>query len=199
MMKTGELVVIVDSVEDAVKFYTEKLGFDIVELQEDQSNPQMLSFSLVRKSKCEIIFRKPFVEEFAEFSFIKRCMSRCVGITVEMNNGIEKLFDRCEKKGVDIIHQLERYESKGEISFTIKDLFGIKLVFSQPIEGKTIEPDFNFHGYPISKDAIKNLTSDDEEVLINRMIQQLKVFGVSRRAAKKYAKLWLKNLLKAKL
>ena len=38
MMKSSELVIIVDSVEDAVKFYTEKLAFDIVDAQASKEN-----------------------------------------------------------------------------------------------------------------------------------------------------------------
>jgi len=194
MMKTGELVVIVDSVEEAVKFYTEKLGFDIVELQGNQSDPRILDFSHVRKSKCGIIFRKPFVEEFAEFSFIKRCLSRCVGMTIELNKGIEAFFDRCQKKGVDVVRPLERDEAQALLTFTIKDLFGIKLVFIQPLGGQAVQPNFNFHGYHIKKEDLENLPQG-EDALIDRMIDQLKAFGILRRAAKKYAKLKLKNLL----
>ncbi|MFH0898289.1 MAG: VOC family protein [bacterium] len=198
MMKTGELVVIVDSVEEAVKFYTEKLGFDIVDLKESQSDPQLLDFCFLRKSKCSIIFRKPFVEEYAEFSFIKRCLSRCVGLNIELNGDIEKFFERCQTKNVDIVRSLGKRENADILSFTIKDPFGTKLVFSQSLKDIFIKPEFDFHGYLINKQDLEKLP-ETEEFLLDHMVDSVKRFGILRRFAKKYAKLKLKNLSRAKL
>ncbi len=193
MMKTGELVVLVDSVQEAVKFYTEKLGFDIVELRESQSDPHVLDFALVRKSKCGIVFRKPFVEEFAEFSFIKRCMSRCVGLKIELNSGIEKFFDRCQKKGVDVVLPLEQDQEKK--SFSFKDPFGIKLTCIQFLEKSAMQPDYDFHGYFINKQDLEK-RPESEDRLLSNMVEQVRKFGILRRSAKKYAKSKLKSLSK---
>ncbi|MFH1831239.1 MAG: VOC family protein [bacterium] len=195
MMRTGELVVVVDSVEEAVKFYTEKLGFDIVELVEDQTDPRTLGFAQLRKSKCGVVFRKPLVEEFAEFSFIKRCLSRCVGLSLEVNKGIEKLFTRCSKKGIDIVHALADDPKRKIKFFTVKDPFGIKLEFMQALEGASSKPSLNFHGLYINEQDLKKL-SETEEVLVDKMVDVLKKFGILRRAAKKHAKIHLKRLAK---
>jgi len=92
-MKSGELVIVVDSVENVIKFYTEKLGFDVVELctkDKSEQSENSLSYGRVKKGKCFIAFRLPSVEELAEFSFIKRCVSRSTGLYIEMKKGIEK-------------------------------------------------------------------------------------------------------------
>src|SRR5260221_12819284 len=100
MMKSGELLVIVDSVEEAIKFYTEKLAFDIARVEASRDVVNTLHSAHLRKGKCGLIFRTPLVEELAEFSFIKRCGSRCIGFNVEMKKGIDKYFQRCQKKGL---------------------------------------------------------------------------------------------------
>ena len=83
MMKSGELVVVVESVRDAVKFYTEKLSFDVVllETQEERGEHAIVAARL-RKGKCFIHFRTATIDELAEFSVIKRCSSRCVLLQV---------------------------------------------------------------------------------------------------------------------
>ena len=95
MIKSSELLVVVDSVEEAVKFYTEKMAFDLVDAQVSPENSNLLIAAHVRKGKCHIIFRAPQVEELADFSFIKRCASRCAGLYVEVKKGLDRCFERC--------------------------------------------------------------------------------------------------------
>ena len=130
MMKSSELVIIVDSVEDAVKFYTEKLAFDVVELEvSTDSGEPLLVAACLRKGKSFIRFRLPSVEELAEFSFIKRCASRCVGFSIPFKKGIERYFARCVKKGVKISQELCATSEAGMIqSFVMRDPFGTKIV-----------------------------------------------------------------------
>lgn len=192
-MKISEIVVVVDSVEKAVKFYTERLGFDVVELAAKGGSlgvEQALSYARVKKGKCFLRFRLPVVEELADFSFIKRCVSRSTGLYVLMKKGLDKYFDRCRKKGVPILHEL-REEPWGVRSFSIKDPFGIKLTFVEPIEGAK-KKNSSFHGLELNPSEIKK---DDKE-LIDKMTSKLKSLGILRRAAKKYSKLWIKNYLK---
>ncbi|MBD3231130.1 hypothetical protein GF322_00555 [Candidatus Dependentiae bacterium] len=190
MIKSSKTSIIVDSVEMAVKFYTEKLAFDISELVTNKDDKK-IDYALLRKGKCFIIFKKPKVEELAEFSFIKRCASRCVGVVAEMKKGIEKYYIKCSKKNITIIDELKDYPNCGYKMFSLKDPFGIKLTFTQPIPGFTKKYE-EFAGMKIS-------TTDEsgqpktEAKLLNEMIKHLKTFGILRRAAKKYAKLWLKN------
>lgn len=98
MMKSSEFVLIVETVEEGVKFYTEKLGFDIVDLQESSENGRHLISARMHKGKCSIILRTPLVEELAAFSFIERCVNRCTGLYIEMKKGLEKYYQRCIKK-----------------------------------------------------------------------------------------------------
>jgi uncharacterized glyoxalase superfamily protein PhnB len=185
MMKSSELLLIVDSVEEAVKFYTEKLAFDLANLEASKENPNALAAAHLRKGKCFISFKTPQVEELAEFSFIKRCASRCVGLRVEMKKGIEKYFQRCQKKGLRVVAELK--ESDGVKSFAIRDPFGVKLIFMQPVEGKA---------YVSSDAAGKNieLRGRKEADVVNELVEHLRTFGILRRAAKKYAKLRIKQL-----
>ncbi len=191
MMKLGTTVLVVDSVEKAVKFYTEKLAFDIVEmLPNKEEGNRTLSYANIRKGKCFIIFRTPHVEEMAEFSFIKRCTSRCVGIYIEMKKGLEKYFVRCNKKEVQILEELKD-QPWGHKTFSIRDPFGVKLTFAQAIEG-FVEKAENFAGLSVSKTDASGQAKTNEQ-LQEEMIKYLKGFGILRRAAKKYSKLWLKK------
>ncbi len=196
-MKPGELIVIVDAVEDAVKFYTEKLAFSIVGLAVDKEDKSRLGYVQLRKGKCFITFRTPRIEELAEFSFIKRCVGRSVYLYVDMKTGIEKYHDRCDKKGVKISSPLKESSCcPGKQSFTLRDPFGVKLIFSQPIEGFVPKYSYDFFGLSIDKSSLKDQDHAEKE-LLDKMIATLKTFGVLRRAAKKYAKLWIKERVKS--
>ena len=187
MMKSSELLLIVDSVEEAVKFYTEKLAFDIANLEVSKESPSTFAAAHLRKGKCFISFKTPQVEELAEFSFIKRCASRCVGLRAEMKKGIEKYFQRCQKKGLKVVTELK--ENDGVKSFAIRDPFGVKLIFVQPVEGKV----------RVSSDVAgksAEVRGRKETEVVNEMVEHLRTFGILRRAAKKYAKLKIKQLSK---
>ena len=187
-MKSSELVIIVDSVEEAVKFYTEKLAFDLVDAQASKENRNSLLSAHIRKGKCFITFRTPYVEELAEFSFIKRCASRCIGLYIEMKKGLDRYFARCRKKGLNVLSE-PKDTPDGYRNFTIRDPFGIKLIFAQPREGVVIKPNADFVGMNI------NLHSGAKEAdLIADMIYHLKGMGILRRAGKKFAKLKIKQL-----
>jgi catechol 2,3-dioxygenase-like lactoylglutathione lyase family enzyme len=189
-MKSCEALIIVDSIEEAVKFYTEKLGFDIVDALVNEDGDRRLAFARLRKGKCYIGFRVPTVEEFAEFSFIKRCASRCVSVFVEMKRGIDGYYARCKKRGLEIVGEPKDCIASGNRIFSVKDPFGIKLVFFQPLEHASIKQSKdNFCGMKISLDKA---TSDD----VDRMVSHLKGFGILRRSAKKFAKLKIKEFSK---
>jgi len=189
MMKSSEIVVVVDSVETAIKFYTEKLGFNLVELVDKDDLEKSLAYGRVKKGKCFLSFRLPAVEELADFSFIKRCVSRSTGLYATMKKGIEKFYQKCKKKGLEPTDLVEM--EWGVVTFSIKDPFGIKLTFAQPIEGFVPKKDPNFHGLLLDVSEIGNKAND--KVSIDKMSAYLKTFGVLKRAAKKYSKLWLKK------
>jgi catechol 2,3-dioxygenase-like lactoylglutathione lyase family enzyme len=190
MMKSSELLVIVESVEEAVKFYTEKLAFDIAQLEVSKEHPNTLLSAHLRKGKCFITFRTPQIEELAEFSFIKRCASRCVGLWVEMKKGLDKYYQRCLKKGLKVL--AEPRDADGFRTFALRDPYGNKLIFAQPLEGKQT-PSTDFAGMQVTTQVIK---SRKESELVNDMIEHLRGFGILRRAAKKFAKLRIKQVIK---
>lgn len=184
MMKSITVTIIVDSVEEAVKFYTEKLPFDIVELQTSSEGHQALSYAHLRKGKASVIFRTPYVEEFADFTFIKRCASRCVCLFVEVKKGVEKFYDKCKKRDLKIVTELKDCESGFKL-FALKDPFGMKLVFAEPIQGFVAKKPSDFLGMSLAHTAGAEEQTDS-------MISHLKSFGILRRASKKYAKHFLK-------
>ena len=185
MMKSGNPVLIVDSVEKAIKFYTEKLAFDITNLESKmEGSERILTYAHLRKGKCFIMFRTPRIEELAEFSFIKRCASRCVGVYAEMKKGIDKYYQRCNKKGVQIVSELKD-QGYGHRTFSIKDPFGVRLTFAQPIED-FIKKHNDFAGFQVNTEISDEQKQED-------MIRWLKNFGILRRAAKKYSKFWIKT------
>ena len=51
MMKSITVTIVVDSVEEAVKFYTEKLPFDVVDLRISTEGQQTLSYAHLQKAK----------------------------------------------------------------------------------------------------------------------------------------------------
>jgi len=190
MMKSSDLLLIVDSVEEAIKFYTEKMAFDFVEAQMNKEGSQSLVSAHLRKGKCVIELRTPYVEELAEFSFIKRCASRCVGLHVHMKKGLKRYFERCQKKGVKIVSE-PKDSPEGYRMFSVRDPFGIKLIFSEPIPGFVAKKPTEFLGLPVKATDAAGKPRKDAE-LLTEMVDHLKRFGILRRAAKKYAKIWLK-------
>ncbi|KKQ11517.1 MAG: VOC family protein [Candidatus Babeliales bacterium] len=195
MMKSSELVLIVETVEEGVKFYTEKLGFDIVDLQESSENGRHLIFARLHKGKCSIILRAPLIEELAAFSFIKRCVNRCTGIYVEMKKGLEKYYQRCIKKGVKVVGELKKSEF-GNMEFSIRDPFGATLIFAEPL-AKDSHQSFDVFGITVDKNALKSKNSAYIKATSDQLISTLKEFGILRRASKKFAKSKLKELSKA--
>lgn len=194
MMKSSELVLIVETVEEGVKFYTEKLGFDIVDLQESSENGRHLIFARLHKGKCSIILRAPLIEELAAFSFIKRCGNRCTGIYVEMKKGLEKYYQRCIKKGVKVVGELKKSEF-GNMEFSVRDPFGATLIFAEPL-AKGSQQSFDVFGITVDKNALKSKNSAYIKATSDQLIGTLKEFGILRRASKKFAKSKLKELSK---
>ena len=184
MMKPGISVFVVESVEKAIKFYTEKLAFDVVGLSIDPETKHIFSYAMLRKGKCFIIFRVPHVEELAEFSLIKRCSLRGAGVYISMKKGLDKYFSRCQKKKVPIVSEIA-IQPWGDRTFSVKDPFGIRLMFAEPVEGFQPPAKQTFCGMEVASSNAQTLED---------MIKWLKGFGILRRAAKKYSKLWLKKV-----
>ncbi len=189
-MKASITTIMVESVQAAVKFYTEKLGLDIIELARDQQNPSLLFYAHLKKGKFHLMVRGAYPEEAVELSQIKHCIGRGTGIYVPMKKGLDKLFARCQKKGVTIASEIKE-QYWGERTFEIKDPFGLKIMFGEPIEGAAHGPTRDFYGHQVD-------TSKSDDALVNDLAAHLKQFGITRRPAKKHAKAWLKELKKRK-
>jgi uncharacterized glyoxalase superfamily protein PhnB len=188
MMKSGEAVLVVDSVEDAVKFYTDKLAFDIADLMIVEGG-NALSYASLRKGKCFISFRVPKPDEVVDFSQIKYAPMRGCGMFVVAKKGLEKYYNRCRSKGVTIIEQLHE-QPWGYSTFVIKDPFGFKIMFGE-MSSDYSEPRDQFCGIKLDLSKDVGSLSDD-------MIRHVRKFRLSQRASKKFAKAWLKRMKKAK-
>lgn len=195
-MKVDKVVIIVDSVEEAIKFYTEKLAFDLIDLETSKDGGR---YSLVaahlRKGKNFVAFRIPSIEELAEFSFIKRCASRCTGVVFDMKRGLDKYYQRCQKKGLKILQGLTSTPDGGK-EFSLRDPFGVKLTFVEPPTKKLSLSKLDFLDLSIKKSEVPSKLAEQSK-LIDRMTAVLKPFGISRRSGKKLSKLKLKELLKS--
>jgi len=188
MMKSGETVLIVDSVEDAVKFYTDKLAFDIAELMMMEGG-NALSYASLRKGKCFISFRVPSSDEVVDFSQIKYSPTRGCGMFVVAKKGLEKYYNRCKSKGVKIAQEISE-QPWGYSTFVIKDPFGFRIMFGQMSSGYSAPRD-EFCGLKLDM-------SKDEGALTDDMIRHVRQFRISQRASKKFAKAWLKRSKKTK-
>lgn len=195
MMKSSELVLIVETVEEGVKFYTEKLGFDLVDVQVSTENARLLVSARLKKGKCSIILRTPLVEELAAFSFIKRCVSRCTGLYIEVKKGLEKYYQRCIKKGIKVASELKKTEC-GNLAFSIRDPFGTLLIFAEQCP-KEKAASSNILGITIDKHAVQSKNATYIKNTSDQIISMLKEFGILRRASKKFAKSKLKEISKA--
>ncbi|MBM3887088.1 VOC family protein [Candidatus Dependentiae bacterium] len=193
MMKSGELVVVVESVREAVKFYTEKLSFDVVQLDTQEERGEFtIVAARIRKGKCFIYFRTAAIDELAEFSVIKRCSSRCVSLQVELKKGIEKYYAKCNKKGV-VVSELKESADKGIKTFAVRDPFGVRVQFIQPDLAFKPQAAANFLGLPFRKQDLSQTSM--QNAYMEEMVGKLKKIGVLRRAGKKYARQWLKQQL----
>lgn len=190
MMRSCKPLFVVDSVEDAVKFYTEKLGFDICELSTRREDARsFVDYALLRKGKCAIGFRVPSLGEMAEMSMVKHCAGRGAGVYIQMKKGLDKYLKRCQKKGIAIVEQPKK-QAWGEVTFVIKDPFGFKLMFAQPLEAGEWQPSGEFCGMGVVKEP-QNPAQDAKTM--EDMVSWLKGFGFLRRVSKKFSRLWLKK------
>lgn len=189
MFRTGKISIIVDSVEKAVKFYTEKLLFSIAELQCDNEGGVHLRQAEVRKGKFQVVFRLPSIDELAEFSMIRRCSGRATTAVAIAKKGIDSYFKACKKKGLEVTVVTEGKNSS-VITFFVKDPFGLKLVFTES-EETTAFSDKEFCGMELSGEVIKIVKDSD---VPEKMVKWLRGFGISRRVAKKYIKHWSKEV-----
>lgn len=194
MIKSSEPIILVESVQEAVKFYTEKLSFDLVNLQLSDDGRELLA-ATVKKSKCVIHFKEPKVEEQAEFSFIKRCPNRCISLFIELKAGLDAFFQRCAKKRDLVVLHKPEATPRGYRSFALKDPFGLTLVFAQALEANRFRHASSVIGLGLKTSAndVSAFTRGEEQP-VNALIAKLKTFGVLRRAAKKFAKLYFKTL-----
>ncbi len=193
MMKS-KVTVIVESVEDAVKFYTEKLAFDLINVEVTNQDPALLASATFRKGKFFVTFRRPRVEEFAAFSFIKRCASRCISVSVDLKRDVERFFKRCLKKNIKVIKELSP-NMLGLQEFVIRDPFGLEITFVEKPEVAIIPArPTSLCGITINPQDMCN----DEQYCsqkCNQIIEHLRELGIVRRAAKKLVKSKLKEFL----
>ena len=175
-MKPGIAIITIDSVESAIKFYTEKLGFDIVHLKAEKNDfsSNSITFAKLKKGKCVIMFKAPEIEELAEYSFIKRCSSRSVCLFIEMKKGIDKFYQKCQKKNLSM-HSTISDKAWGYRTFSIKDPFGLKLTFAQPLESK--QESNVFLNSEINSSQIKPKI-EDNSLIIESIIKYLKNFKI---------------------
>ncbi len=194
MFKVGKTLVVVESVEKAIKFYTERLGFALHDVVIQRDGEFFISAADVKKGNVIVALKSPAIEELAEFGMVKRCSGRSAGVFVELNKGIEKYFQRCKKKSVPIVSELAK-NSMGQWWFSARDPFGLKLVFVEKLIGSpSVDPSiFNVAGLGLSREKL--LTIDQKSKLaIDPMVEVLKDLGLLRRVSQKFVRTWVKQV-----
>ena len=185
MIKHKTTTVLVDSVVDAVRFYTQQMFFDIIELRVSGRDRARLGYAHLRKGKCTIVFREPSIDESPEFSQIKHCLGRGVVLRIEVASNIERWYERCCTKDVKILKVLQ--SGIDGLFFVCKDPFGLRLMFYQETpQEKIVVQDIAQQVY--------GTTSVAHDMLVEVLVQKLHGYGVPRRAAKKYGRRALRAL-----
>ncbi len=184
MFKRSRFLLTVDSVESAIKFYTEKLLFSVTFFNVESGPNPYCNYAELRRGKCFLVFRLPNPSELAEFSMIRRMGNRGSGLFLELKGGIEDFLDTCKKKRVSVVSEITKYPN-GYIGFVVADPFGIRLHFVQKDPAYAGPDQNNLNGMKITDDQKVDMKKGKSPQVI---IDYLKSFGLSRRVAKKYMK-----------
>lgn len=193
MFKVGKTLLVVESVEKAIKFYTERLGFSLTDVVIERDGDCYISSADVKKGNVILVLRAPAIEELAEFGMVKRCSGRSAGIVLELNQGLEKYYTRCIKKSVPIVSELTK-NSLGQFTFVARDPFGLRLVFVEKLPGKS-SVDLSLFSpcnVILSKEKLLSINSKDK-IAIDPMVDALKNLGLLRRVSQKFVRAWLKQ------
>jgi uncharacterized glyoxalase superfamily protein PhnB len=194
MFKVGKTLVVVESVEKAIKFYTERLGFALHDVVIQRDGELFISSADVKKGNVIVNLRAPAIEELAEFGMVKRCSGRSSGVFVELNKGISKYFQRCKKKGVPVITELHK-NHLGQLWFAARDPFGLKLIFVEKLVGTAaVDPTiFNVAGLGLSRERVVAIDQKNKGA-IEPMVDVLKDLGLLRRVSQKFVRTWVKQV-----
>jgi len=195
MFKVGKTLLVVESVEKAIKFYTERLGFSLTDVIIKRDGDLYISSADVKKGNVILVLKAPAIEELAEFGMVKRCSGRSAGVVVELNRGLEKYYARCKKKSVPIVSELTK-NAMGNLCFTARDPFGLKIVFVEKLTGTSSVDSEVFAPcrLNISKEQLFSLNPKDK-IAIDPMVDALKDLGLLRRVSQKFVRGWLKQVL----
>ena len=194
MFKVGKTLLVVESVEKAIKFYTERLGFSLSDVTIQRDGDAYISSADVKKGNVILVLKVPSIEELAEFGMVKRCSGRSAGVVVELNRGIEQYYARCTKKSVPIASELTK-NAMGNLCFTARDPFGLKIVFVEKLAGAA-SADANAFApcsLMISKEKLLSINPKDK-IAIDPMVDALKDMGLLRRVSQKFVRGWLKQV-----
>ena len=196
MFKVSKTLLVVESVEKAVKFYTEKMGFSLEDAEIKNESECYLSLASVRKGNAILVLKAPSIEELAEFGMIKRCVGRSTGMVIELNRGLEKYYTRCRKKGIPIAVEL-RKNQLGQPTFTVRDPFGLRLIFVEKRTG-VVTSDLHLFapcGVDMTQEKIVALDSKNRDS-IEPMVECLRQLGLLKRVSQKFVRSWVRDLKK---
>lgn len=194
MFKVGKTLLVVESVEKAIKFYTERLGFSLTDVTIQRDGDCYISSADVKKGNVILVLKAPAIEELAEFGMVKRCSGRSTGVFVELNRGLEKYYARCKKKGVPVVSELHK-NAQGNYTFTARDPFGLRLVFVEKLVGTLTVDAGLFAPCNVQIPREKLLSVDPKDkIAIDPFVDALKDLGLLRRVSQKFVRGWLKQI-----
>ena len=187
MFKKFKYFMVVDSVENAIKFYAEKLLFAVTYVSVEGGTNPYVNYAELRRGKCFLVLRTPALTELAEFSMVRRLNNRAAGLFLEVKKGfIQKIFATCKKKKLNILSELSRHPA-GYIYFQLIDPFGTK-IYIYEFEGVSFDKKLYssaFVGYKMTPELWEDLK---KPVPPQAILDHLRKFGMSRRIAKRFVK-----------
>lgn len=189
MFKKSKYFLIVDSVENAIKFYGDKLLFTVTDLNIETGVSSYINYAELKRGKCFLVIRSPSITELAEFSMVRRLTNRTTGLYLELKKGLEAFFKACKKKKLNITTELTRHPM-GYTYFLVMDPFGSMIYFYQLEKGfhsgKSMLVDKkDFFGLRPRAESWDMLAKGN---LPRDVADYLKGFGLTRRIAKKFVK-----------
>ena len=115
----------VPDVDDAVQFYTDRLGFHVWRIQREV---ERAVFAVLTFERAVVMFAHDILYAGGPPSG-----ARGVGVSTRLMVGdVDAVYRRCQENGITVVHDIAD-RGYGLRDFTIEDLNGFRLRFASPL------------------------------------------------------------------
>lgn len=129
--RLSHVTILVRDQDEALKFYREKLGFEVVEDAKMPSGDRWLTVAPKEGKDVQIVLQKPSAAVFGEEGAGEMLKRVGQGATWAFKvDDCQKTFDELAKKGVNIVSPPVKYPFATEAIFT--DLYGNAFILMEP-------------------------------------------------------------------